>query len=95
MQTAHATSFHNEVAVLPIFPTFDTPGIHKFYLFNFSDKFDGLIGLDLIKQLNANLDFNSDTLKVLNTKIPIRHEIKGNNKKHTEMNLTYKILNQN
>ena len=50
-----------------------------------------MIGLDLIKQLNANLDFNSDTLKLLNTKIPIRHEIKGNNTKHSELNITYII----
>lgn len=71
MQTAHAVSFHNETATLPIFPCFNTKGTHKFYLFNFSDKFDGLIGLDLLTQLNANLNFGSYILKSQYTKIPI------------------------
>lgn len=80
VQTAHATSFHNEVATLPIFPTFQNSGFHKFYLFHFSDKFDGLIGLDLIQQLNANLDFNSRMFKLPNTTIPIRYEDNNQNK---------------
>lgn len=53
IQTSHNISFHDEVAVIPIFNIFRTKKSHKFYLFDFSDKYDGLIGMDLLKQLNA------------------------------------------
>lgn len=56
---------------MPIFPCFNTEGTHKFYLFNFSDKFDGLIGLDLLTQLDANLNLGSYILKSRNSEIPI------------------------
>lgn len=77
VQTAHAMSFHNEVATLPIFPTLQTIGSHKFFLFAFSDKFDGLIGLDLMKQLNANLDFNACVLRLPKVELPIHYNIQN------------------
>lgn len=75
--------------MLPIFPTFQTPGSHKFFLFDFSDKFDGLIGLDLIKQLNADLNFNTCTLKLPRANLPICHNIQN----PLTHNLEYSKLN--
>lgn len=71
VKTAHAASYHNETIEIPLFPLFQTDLIHKFYLFDFSKKFDGLIGLDLLTQLNAQIDLNSFQLITPNTTIPI------------------------
>lgn len=94
VQTAHATSFHNEVANIPIFPIFNINETHKFYLFNFSEKFDGLIGLDLIMQLNANLDFSTQTLQSPLVTIPICYQgnmqVNQNNSK-PKLHFTYII----
>jgi len=71
IQTAHATSYHNEVAFVPYFNIFNTKGNHKFYLFQFSSKYDGLIGIDLLQKLKANI--NVDLMKLItpNAEIPI------------------------
>jgi len=45
-----------------------TPGKLKFYVFNFSDKFDGLIGFDILKVLNAEINLSNNKIR-LNNKI--------------------------
>ena len=74
IQTAHNTSFHNEVAEIPIFQIFKINQKHKFYLFKFSDKYDGLIGVDLLNQLNANINVKNKQLTTPVTIVPIIFE---------------------
>lgn len=44
---------------------------HKFYIFKFSDKYDGLIDADLLKQLNTDLNLNKKFITTPYAKIPI------------------------
>lgn len=71
IQTAHNLTQHNEVATIPIFKIFNMEDNHKFYLFNFSDRYDGIIGIDLLRQLNANINVNNNELSTPKSKIPI------------------------
>lgn len=48
----HDISFHGKVAVI----LFKVNQCHRFYLFNFSEKYDDLVGIDLLEQLEAVLD---------------------------------------
>lgn len=58
IQTPHSTTYHNEVMEIPIFNIFNVNEFHKFYLFKFSDKYDGLIGVDLLRQVHADVSLN-------------------------------------
>lgn len=71
IQTSHDITFHDEVAVIPVFKIFGTKEKHKFYLFDFSQKYDGLIGMDLLNQLNAIVDIGKKELITPLVKIPI------------------------
>lgn len=62
IQASHDISFHDEVAVIPIFDSFRVDGQHKFYLFDFNKKYDGLIGMDLLEQLQAVVDIGKKLL---------------------------------
>jgi hypothetical protein len=44
--------------------TFKAPGKHIFHIFNFCNNYDGLIGLDLLEKLKAEIDIDK---KMLNT----------------------------
>uniref|UniRef100_V5GL18 Retrovirus-related Pol polyprotein n=1 Tax=Anoplophora glabripennis TaxID=217634 RepID=V5GL18_ANOGL len=70
VQSSHATSYHNETMMIQIFPTFNSEEYHKFYLFDFSENFDGLIGFDLLRQINANLDLYSQKIITPQVQIP-------------------------
>lgn len=63
VKTAHAISYHNEVLVIPIFPCFNIDGCHKFFIFDFSEKYDGLLGIEFLKQIYANLDICNSILR--------------------------------
>ncbi len=69
--SAHDTSYHNEVAVIPIFQEFRVNDSHKFYLFDFSKNFDGLLGLDFFNKLKAEIKFGPKILETPHVKIPI------------------------
>lgn len=71
IQTAHNTSFHDEVITIPIFKIFNKNENHKFYLFKFSEKYHGLIGVDLLKQLNANINVTTKLITTPHASIPI------------------------
>lgn len=66
-------SFHNAVVHIPIFEMFKTHGLHKFYMFNFSPKFDGLIGTDLLQRVNANIDMKEGKITIPANKIPLNY----------------------
>lgn len=71
ISTAHGTSIHNEVATIPLPSTFNTEEFHKIYLFNFNDNYQGLIGMDLLKQLDAKIDFSNNQLITKNCILPL------------------------
>lgn len=56
--------------IVPGFPEFQTKDPLTFYLFKFHSYFDGLIGLNIIKQLGIKLDFNKSTLETNKVLIP-------------------------
>lgn len=60
----------NQQVIVPGFPEFKTKEPLPFYLFKFHQYFDGLIGLDLIKQLKIKLDFHKSVLETDKVTIP-------------------------
>lgn len=71
IQTAHMISYHDEVILIPIFKLFQVNENHKFYVFNFSNNYDGLIGIDLLDQLKAIVDVNKRQIITPYVNIPI------------------------
>lgn len=71
VRSTHASSRHNEVIVIPLFPTLNSPETHKFYIFDVDGCYDGLIGSDLLKQLHAKIDMKNEILYTQTTAIPI------------------------
>ncbi|KAK9680939.1 Integrase zinc binding domain [Popillia japonica] len=64
IQTAHATTKHDFVINIPSLKTFNAVGqTLKFHVFDFSQKYDGLIGVNLMKQLGAVIDVPGEVLK--------------------------------
>ena len=62
----------------------------KFYLFKFHNVFDGLIGLDILKELEATIDFNKKCLITPYTKIKLQFFIT----KSEVNNITISLLNK-
>lgn len=74
IQTAHSISYHDEVMVIPVFSIFKIEETHKFYLFKFSEKYDGLIGIDFLKQIKANVNIDSKLITTPKVTISIIYE---------------------
>lgn len=91
--TPHSTSIHNYSAEIPISKIFNRPQlVHKHYIFNFSHAFDGLIGLDLLKEIGATLDFKKGYLITDDAKIPLLIEGKRIvEPENQELSYMYKI----
>lgn len=58
---------------IPTFSEFNSDSNLKFYLFKFHDVFDGLIGLDNLKLLNANINFPQSKLITEHSTLPIEY----------------------
>lgn len=56
--STHAFSEHGEVIEIPLLPTFRSKDSHKFNLYDVDARYDGLIGNDLLQQLDAVIDIN-------------------------------------
>lgn len=69
--STHARSRHGEVINIPLLKTFKTTDYHKFYVYDVDQRYDGLIGSDLLKQLDATIDMKNQILHTRDTKIPI------------------------
>lgn len=69
--STHASSEHNEVINIPLLPTFQSSDVHKFYLYDVDSRYDGLIGNDLLQQLDAVIDLKNSVLRTKTTSIPI------------------------
>ncbi|CAG9134394.1 unnamed protein product [Plutella xylostella] len=52
-------------------PTFCSNEEHKFYIYNVDSRYDGLIGSDLLKELEASVDMKDQILHTRFTSIPI------------------------
>jgi len=72
IRTPHSQSQHNFAANITLPKILNTNNLsHKFYLFNFNNNFDGLLGIDLIKTLNAKLNFEDNKFITNTAEIPI------------------------
>jgi hypothetical protein len=69
--STHASSLHNKTVTIPLPVIFKCSESHKFYVYSVDDRYDGLIGSNLLKQLRANIDMKKQILFLDNTKIPI------------------------
>ncbi|XP_049877882.1 uncharacterized protein LOC126375082 [Pectinophora gossypiella] len=69
--STHARSRHDEVIVIPLLKTFKSMLQHKFYVYDVDNRYDGLIGSDLLKQLGATIDMQNQVLRTKNVEIPI------------------------
>ncbi|KAK9695860.1 hypothetical protein QE152_g32285 [Popillia japonica] len=64
IQTAHATTRHDYTIDIPCLKTFKAPHERlKFHVFDFSENYDGLIGVNLMRQLGAVIDVPNGVLK--------------------------------
>lgn len=72
IKTPHSISLHKYSAEIPVSKIFKKPGmLHTHYIFNFSQAYDGLIGLDLLQEIGATLDFKNGYLSTDKAKIPL------------------------
>lgn len=69
--STHARSMHNEVIYIPLLKTFNSNEKHKFYIYDVDNRYDGLIGSDLLKMIDATIDMKNQILRTKNTEIPI------------------------
>lgn len=74
VKTAHAVTRHSYIAHLPLPPVFNSDKTHKFLIFEFDNKYKGLIGLDLLKSLSSNIDLRSKVLRTSSAIIPIHFD---------------------
>lgn len=74
VSTVFQSETHQHCADIPIFPEFKQNVNLKFYLFKFHNIFDGLIGLDNLKLLNAQIDLINSKLITPVTTIPIKYQ---------------------
>lgn len=69
--STHASSTHDQVIDIPLLPTFETDTWHTFYIYDVDARYDGLIGNDLLQQLDAVIDLKNQVLMTSTTHIPI------------------------
>lgn len=69
--STHASSKHSEVINILLPQIFKSEECHKFYVYDVDDRYDGLIGSDLLKQLDAKIDMKNQQLFTRNSCIPI------------------------
>lgn len=68
--STHGVSIHTEVVLTPLPKIFKNPESHKFYVYDVDNNYDGLLGSNLLKQLDAKIDYQTLTLCTRNTDIP-------------------------
>lgn len=72
IKTPHQTSDHSYSVRIHPSEIFRRPDIlHKHYLFNFNPNYEGLIGIDLLKELRATIDFEKGLLITPHAEIPL------------------------
>ncbi|VVD03852.1 unnamed protein product [Leptidea sinapis] len=71
--STHASNVHHEVANIPLFSIFNESRYHKFYIYNVDHRYDGLIGMDLMSRLSADICLKDKTLKTNSANISIAY----------------------
>lgn len=71
--STHGRSAHNHVIYIPLFETLKSTKSHKFHVYNVAKGYDGLIGSDLLKLLDATVDMKNLLLHTADAKIPINY----------------------
>lgn len=74
VQTAQGITYHDQTVSINLPKTFNTNEKHKYYIFKFSPKYDGFIGVNLLKQLKANINMETRTLSIPIVSIKIFYE---------------------
>lgn len=69
IRTVFNTHSINQQVIIPGLNEFKTNEQLQFFLFKFHNYFDGLIGLEMMQQLQIKLDFQNSTLKIKNNTI--------------------------
>lgn len=69
--STHGVSEHTEAIITPIFKLFKENQNSKFYVYDIDKFYDGLIGINLLRQLNAVIDLEKQLLITSKTEIPI------------------------
>lgn len=72
----------NKEVKLQTFAEFKQPGELRFLLFNFHNYFDGLIGLDILSQLEASIDLGNNKVVTKNATIPLKCKPNFSSGKH-------------
>jgi len=62
----------------PAFKEFNTSGNFSFLLFRFHNTFDGVIGMDILQQIGAEIDLVKSQLRTTLTHLPICFQNKSN-----------------
>lgn len=68
--STHGVSTHTEVVLTSLPKIFNSSEGHKFYVYDVDSNYDGLLGSNLLKQLDAKIDYQTLTLSTRNTDIP-------------------------
>lgn len=68
--STHGRSSHGEAINIPLSETFKCMDAHTFYIYEVDKDYDGLIGSDLLTQLDANIDMKNLVLRTRDTEIP-------------------------
>lgn len=91
IKTSHGVTKHNEIAKVPINTLFKEPGEHTCYLFDFNPEYVGLIGSDLLANINAQIDFKWMHIQTEKTVIPFLYnpsKFKQETQKRNECNFS-------
>lgn len=83
ISTVFKTYILDEQIELDGLSEFKTKDKIKFLLFKFHDYFDGLIGIDIMKELEAKLDLKDSMLYTKNAQIPLIYKPNLSSEKHT------------
>lgn len=68
----HAKRRSDNTIILPCFPEFREPESIKLFVYKFHDHFDGLIGSDLLRTWESNIDYKNMQLKTRYATNPIK-----------------------
>lgn len=68
----HAVTRSDSSITIPAFPEFKDETNLTFFVYNFHDYFDGLIGSDLLDKWEAVIDYKNKTISTQTTTVPIK-----------------------
>lgn len=96
VKTAHGDSNHDKVAFIPLPKIFGVNKKHKFLIFDFDNKYKGLIGNDILEPLKCKIDLDKCQLNIKNNLIPIKyHNISISRIINNNLNISYDNIHIN